>query len=43
MAETEAAGAALVLASHDHAAIARLGLPVLRFEATRGHARTAMG
>jgi putative ABC transport system ATP-binding protein len=35
LAETEAAGAALVLASHDHAAVARLGLPVLRFETWR--------
>ena len=43
MAETEAAGAALVLASHDHVAVARLGLPVLRFEATRGHARAVPG
>ena len=43
MAETEAAGAALVLASHDHVAVARLGLPVLRFEATRGHAHAVPG
>ncbi|MGX9964291.1 ABC transporter ATP-binding protein [Roseomonas sp. F4] len=33
--EASAAGAALVLASHDHAAVARLALPVLRFEAFR--------
>ncbi|WP_439577815.1 ABC transporter ATP-binding protein [Elioraea sp.] len=31
LAETEAEGAALVLATHDHAAVARLGLPVVRF------------
>jgi len=39
MAETAAAGSALVLASHDHASVARLGLPVLRFEASPGRAR----
>ncbi len=33
--EAAAAGAALVIASHDHAAIARLGLPALRFRAGR--------
>ncbi|WP_161988468.1 ABC transporter ATP-binding protein [Elioraea sp. Yellowstone] len=31
LAETEAAGAALVLATHDHAMVARLDLPVARF------------
>ncbi|CAH2603861.1 ATP-binding cassette domain-containing protein [Rhodovastum atsumiense] len=31
LAETAAAGAALVIATHDHAAVARLGLPVLGF------------
>lgn len=33
--EAAAGGAALVIASHDHAAIARLGLPALRFQARR--------
>lgn len=42
LAETAAARAALVLASHDQAAIARLGLPVLRFEAAPGGARTVL-
>jgi putative ABC transport system ATP-binding protein len=31
LAETAAEGAALILATHDHAAVARLGLPVARF------------
>lgn len=35
LAEAEAAGATLVLASHDHAAVARLGLPVMVFETAR--------
>jgi hypothetical protein len=35
--------AALVLASHDHAAVARLGLPVLRFETAPGQARSVPG
>jgi putative ABC transport system ATP-binding protein len=43
LAEAEAAGAALVLASHDHAAVARLGLPVLRFETAPGQARAVWG
>ncbi len=34
LAETQAAGAALIVATHDHAAVARLGLPVVAFEVT---------
>jgi putative ABC transport system ATP-binding protein len=45
LAETEAAGAALVLATHDHAMVARLGLPVVRFsvESRNGTAVSVVG
>jgi ABC-type lipoprotein export system ATPase subunit len=36
LAETQAEGAALIVATHDHDAAERLRLPVIAFDITRG-------